>query len=311
MTGREWWWMPARAKLNLVLRVVGRRADGYHLLETLFHALELHDDLALALAPKGIDLVVTADEPSLQLPPGTDNLVAKALRALAAATGYGGGFEVRLHKRIPHGGGLGGGSSDAAAALRLANERLGLPLAAPALAALAVRLGADVPFFLHGGSMWGRGIGDELTPATVPSLAFVLVVPPYGCDTKAVYENHAALWRDRRPQVSVRAHSVSATRDTVRIDFGNELEPAAARVRPAMVGLRDRIVAAGHADVHMSGSGSTWFVPCVDAEASARCLRDLEPLRADGVRLVATRSAAANVDVPLAGLPEAAARAGG
>ena len=182
--------LPARAKLNLVLRIVGRRQDGYHLLDTLFHALELHDDLVLSLAPQGIALTVTAEHASLQVAPGPDNLVERALRRFADAAGYRGGFAAQLHKRIPHGGGLGGGSSDAAAALRLANELLGRPLADAALAQLGVALGADVPFFFRGGSQWGRGIGDELSPANVPPRWFVLLVPPFGCPTVDVYKRY-------------------------------------------------------------------------------------------------------------------------
>jgi 4-diphosphocytidyl-2-C-methyl-D-erythritol kinase len=281
-----------------VLRVVGRRADGYHLIETLFHALDLHDDLWLQRRPAGLDLQVTAADASCAVSAGPDNLVVKALARLAAAAGYAGGFAARLHKRVPPGGGLGGGSSDAAAALRLGNALLGGALPAAQLQQLAATLGADVPFCLRGGSQWGRGIGDELSPVELPPMHFVLIVPPFACSTADVYKNHAALWNQRHGSGSVPCHSVSATRDTVRIEFGNDLEQAAALVQPAMVRLRNRIVALGHADVHMSGSGSTWFVPCADAEASERCLRNLEPLLADGMRLVPTRSAAAVADAP-------------
>ncbi|MCA8963943.1 MAG: 4-(cytidine 5'-diphospho)-2-C-methyl-D-erythritol kinase, partial [Planctomycetes bacterium] len=121
------WFLPARAKINLQLRVLGRRADGYHLLETLFHALELHDDLWLRRREQpGVALTVDADEPSLLVAPGDDNLVVRALRAFAARYPSPSGFDVRLYKRIPAGGGLGGGSSDAAAALRLAAAAHGL-----------------------------------------------------------------------------------------------------------------------------------------------------------------------------------------
>jgi len=294
------WWLPARAKLNLVLRVVGRRADGYHLLETLFHALELHDDVALARADGGITLDVTADEPSLHVPPGPDNLVQRALAALLERTRDGGGFRAHLHKRIPHGGGLGGGSSDAAAALRLGNHLLGEPLTAGELAAIAVRLGADVPFCLRGGSQWGRGIGDELTPAEVTPRHFVLVAPPFGCPTADVYKSLAARWK-REPDVdTVRDIPVSDTTDAIsRGGYRNDLQAAAERVRPELRDLRRRVTELVQREVAMTGSGSTLFVPCDDADMARRCAASLAPLGQEGVRMLTTRSAGdPGLDVP-------------
>lgn len=289
--------LPARAKLNLVLRVVGRRADGYHLLETLFHALELHDDLTVVRAPHGVRLEVTADESRLCVGAGPDNLVARALAALGAAAGARHGFAAALHKRIPHGGGLGGGSSDAAAALRLGNALLDRPLPEPALRALAASLGADVPFFLRGGSQWGRGIGDELSPASVPGRHFVLVLPPYGCPTAEVYKNHAALWNSGRPQDTVPPVTVPDTRDSaLPTGFVNDLEPAAERVRPALGALRCRVAARGYAGVRMTGSGSTLFVACDDEAAALRCVSDLAVLADEGTRLLVTKSAPARSD---------------
>ena len=288
-------YLPARAKLNLVLRVVGRRADGYHLLETLYHALDLHDDVWLEPAD-GMHLAVTADEPGCAVGAGPDNLVCRALAAIVAASPAR-GFRAHLHKRIPHGGGLGGGSSDAAAALRLANALLPAPLPMARLHEIGSRLGADVPFFLAGGSQWGRGIGDELTLAVVPAMHFVLVVPPFPCPTAEVYKNHAAAripgarWNGGAPQDTVAAVTVPTTRDSaVRFGFTNDLEPAAERVRPALAALRQRVADLGHCHVAMTGSGSTLFVACADAAAARRCEQDLAVLRAEGVRLIPTRS---------------------
>jgi len=292
--------LPARAKLNLVLRVVGRRADGYHLLDTLFHTIALHDDLVLAPAAAGLALEVTADRPELAVAPGADNLVVRALARFAEASGHRGGFRARLHKRIPHGAGLGGGSSDAAAALRLANELAGTPLDHGALARLAVGLGADVPFFLTGGSQWGRGIGDELSPATVAPLHFVLLVPPFGCPTKAVYENHAALWKSGRQKDSVPAVTGPHTRDSgLRIEFCNDLSEAAERVSPALAALRQRVVGLGQDHVAMTGSGSTLFTAHASEDEAVQCAERLRVLASDGVRIVRTRSAANSLDVPV------------
>lgn len=293
--------LPARAKLNLVLRIVGRRADGYHLLDTLFHTLDLHDDLWVDRSESGVDLQTSADAPHLQVGGGPDNLVARALQRLLAAAGAGHGFRAHLHKRIPHGGGLGGGSSDAAAALRLGNRLLDRPLQPPELHALAVSLGADVPFFLAGGSQWGRGIGDELAPAEVPPMHFVLVLPPFGCPTAEVYKNHAALWIGGRPQDTVAPVTVPHTRDSdVRLRFVNDLEPAAERVRPELAALRRRVADLGYSQVRMTGSGSTLFVACANENEARRCQGDLATLCAEGVRLVGTRSATSGLDEPTA-----------
>ncbi len=291
--------LPARAKLNLSLRVVGRRADGYHLLDTLFHALELHDDVELALQPAGTSLAVTADEPRSVVPAGPDNLVERALARIAQHCGYRGGFAARLHKRIPHGAGLGGGSSDAAAALRLANALLGDPVAPPALARLALELGADVPFFLAGGSQRGQGVGEQLTPVAIAPAHFVLVVPPFDCPTAAVYESLAAAWKIGTAADTVHGVPFPDTPDSLlRMGFHNDLQPAAERVRPELAALRRDVAALGQREVGMTGSGSTLFVRCEQIEQARRCEDALSPLRARGARVVRTRSAEPGVDVP-------------
>ncbi|MBL8754593.1 MAG: 4-(cytidine 5'-diphospho)-2-C-methyl-D-erythritol kinase [Planctomycetes bacterium] len=299
MTRAGSWALPARAKLNLGLAIVGRRADGYHLLDTVFHPLALHDDVALALAGDGVQWTITAAEPELLVPCGPDNLVHRAVVAFAAAVGYRGGFHGALHKRIPHGGGLGGGSSDAAAALRLANWLLGAPLDLGALDAVALRLGADVPFFLRAGSHRGQGIGDQLTPVSIRPRHFVLVVPPYGCPTVEVYKSFAALWKCAPATDTVRPIPVPDTTDALlRIGFHNDLQPAAERVRPELAGLRLRIAELQSRPVAMTGSGSTLFVPCADATDAQLCVHELSPLRSSGVRLVATHSATDGIDEP-------------
>ena len=297
-------YLPARAKLNLQLRIVGRRADGYHLLETLFHAVELHDDVFVARVDgDGIALAVAADGPRTAVPAGADNLVVRALAALTAAAGEAVGFRVLLRKRIPAGGGLGGGSSDAAAALRLGNELLDEPLSAQQLFRIGAALGADVPFFFFGQSQWGRGVGDELSPVAVPASHFVLLVPPFDCPTAEVYKNHAAHWNDGGPQGRNAAASIPSTgpcngSGALRIQLSNDLERAAEIVRPALAVLRRRAAEMGKVSVHLTGSGSTLFVACDGEQDAIRCVRDLEPLRAEGVDLLRTRSAP-RTDVPV------------
>jgi 4-diphosphocytidyl-2-C-methyl-D-erythritol kinase len=293
-------YLPARAKLNLVLRVLGRRDDGYHLLLTLLHTLELHDDLWVQRVDEGVQLTVGADRGDLMVAANADNLVARALQAVREAARFEGGFSAHLHKRIPHGGGLGGGSSDAAAALRLANALLPAPLDALELERIGSTLGADVPFFLSGGSQWGRGIGDDLTPAGVPSTHFVLIVPPFGCPTAEVYKNHASHWQSGAPQDTVPRVTGPDTGDSeVRSGFCNDLEQAAERVRPALGVLRRRIVALGHRGVRMTGSGSTLFLAFDSDTEAAACVEQLAVLQLDGVRIARTRSAANRLDEPV------------
>jgi 4-diphosphocytidyl-2-C-methyl-D-erythritol kinase len=285
----------APAKLNLGLRIVGRRADGYHLLDTLYHALELADDLVASPTGGELGLAITADDARDLLPVRDDNLVLRAARAFAQRAGTQPAFHFALHKRIPHGGGLGGGSSDAAAALRLCNALAGAPLDRAALHELARGLGADVPFFLSAGSQRGRGIGDELVPeASVPSRHFLLLVPPFGCDTAAVYENHAAHWNG-----SFDAATVSDARDQhhkdllLRDRFENDLTAAAERVQPGLRDLRLRARALGAPDLYLTGSGSALYLACEGEDQVAAARARLWPLLASGVRLIATRSAAA------------------
>ena len=311
-------YLPARAKLNLVLRIVGRREDGYHLLETLFHTLALHDDVVVEYAPAGswqpgVQIDVRADRDALLVPADERNLAVQALQAMCAALGdrAGGCFRIRLHKRIPNGGGLGGGSSNAAAVLRLGNRLLGEPLDEPALQSIAVRLGADVPFFLRGGTQWGRGIGTELQPAEPIATHFVLLLPPYGCGTVEVYKNHAALWHLEPSTATVPNITVPNIRDAaVGIGFCNELERAAEQVRPELGRLRHAVAEAGYAHVRMSGSGSTLFVAVPDADSAQQCQRQLSEALAQtehrAVTFVLTTSGPTiDVDQPSPQIPAA------
>lgn len=282
------------AKLNLHLRVTGRRDDGYHLLETLFHAIDLGDDLWAAPSDGPLSLTITADDAREALPVADDNLVLRAARAFVAHTGHRGSFAFHLHKRTPHGGGLGGGSSDAAATLRLCNELTAVPLDSRALHALAAPLGADVPFFLTGGTQWGTGTGTELTPcANAPRLFLTLLVPPFGCPTAEVYRMYAAHWQAplhvaRVPRVRDLLHAIADIAG--RGGIVNDLAAAAELVRPELARLRERAEGLGVGRVAMTGSGSTLFVHAATAAAAADHRRLLAPLEDQGVRLIGARS---------------------
>ncbi len=213
----------APAKLTRTLRITGVRDDGYHLIDAEMVSLDLADELTFS---EGDGLVIDGPE-SAGLSSGPDNLVTKALRVVERSAA------VALHKRIPSGGGLGGGSSDAAAVLRWAGL---LDVDA------AARLGADVPFCLRGGRARVTGIGEELRVLPYEALTFTVSTPPaIRCDTAAVYR----AWDD------LGAPSV---------DGPNDLEPAALRVAPGLARYRGEFGDETGQTPILAGSGSTWFV---------------------------------------------------
>jgi 4-diphosphocytidyl-2-C-methyl-D-erythritol kinase len=232
----------APAKLTLSLRITGVRNDGYHLIDAIMTTLDLADELSIdpSVAPSRLDV----DGPFAEgVPTTSDNLVLRAL-ALVGRTAA-----VRLTKNIPHGGGLGGGSADAAAVLRWAGHND--PIAAS-------RLGADIPFCVAGGRARVRGIGELIDPLAHEPNYFTLVVPPLSVSTPAVYR----AWDALGGPTSEREH------------HPNDLEPAAFAVEPQLVVWRDRIREACGEMPILAGSGATWFVPgrhdVVDALAPAR-----------------------------------------
>jgi 4-diphosphocytidyl-2-C-methyl-D-erythritol kinase len=174
---------PAPAKLNLFLHVVGRRADGYHLLQTAFRLIDLFD--WLRFSPRN-DSEVRIER---MLPgiPENENLVVRAARLLQEAAGMRRGVDIDIEKRIPVGGGLGGGSSDAATTLAVLNRLWQAGLPDETLRAMAIKLGADVPFFLYGRNAWAEGIGEQLTPLALPPAWYVVLVPPIAVSTRTIF----------------------------------------------------------------------------------------------------------------------------
>jgi 4-diphosphocytidyl-2-C-methyl-D-erythritol kinase len=174
---------PAPAKLNLFLHIIGRRADGYHLLQTVFQPLSVGDTLAFLPLPR--------EEVRLETPlPGVDpdsDLVVRAARRLKAETGYTGGAAIRVNKRLPMGGGLGGGSSDAATTLVALNHLWGLGLDEDRLAGLGLELGADLPVFVRGRAAWAEGVGDLLTPIDLPEPWFLVIDPAVSVSTADLF----------------------------------------------------------------------------------------------------------------------------
>jgi 4-diphosphocytidyl-2-C-methyl-D-erythritol kinase len=174
---------PAPAKLNLMLRIVGRRPDGYHLLQTVFQLLDYGDELRFTLRDDG-EVRRAGDVPGVA--PDAD-LVVRAARLLQQETGCALGVEITVRKRIPMGGGLGGGSSDAATTLLALNRLWGLGLDQARLAALGLSLGADVPVFVWGRSAWSEGVGEVLTPLDLPEVWYAVVRAPCAVSTAEVF----------------------------------------------------------------------------------------------------------------------------
>ncbi len=280
----------APAKLNLGLSIVGRRADGYHLLESVFAPIALYDEVQVELEPEGEGIRLECGpplDPELpaplhQIPSGPDNLVHRAARLFCERSGLRARITLRLAKAIPAGAGLGGGSSDAAAVLRGLVELSGLDPGPEVLARWALELGADVPFFLDPRPARVTGIGEQVEPIDgVPALDVVLVNPGKTLATADVYrradELSGALTKNT-PGSTMRA-LLSATRDSrdvgpaLRDLLINDLEPAARALCPSLVRIADRLGGLGASAVSMTGSGATVF-GVFPSERAARAAAD-------------------------------------
>ncbi|NQU45202.1 4-(cytidine 5'-diphospho)-2-C-methyl-D-erythritol kinase [bacterium] len=253
----------APAKINLFLRIVRRREDGYHEIETLFQAIGLYDNLCIQqkpLAAQPVDLEIPGHR--LKETDPENNLVVKAWKLLSQHSGPAlGPIRARLQKHIPVGGGLGGGSSDAAATLRGLRHLYDLDIDDEALAALALKLGADVPFFLGPPCAIGRGIGEQLTPAprTAPFWA-ILACPPFGVATPEVYRRYqpAATHETGNLTALLAALAARNCQATLSACF-NEMEELAFGIEPRLGHLRAKLEQIAARPVRMSGSGSTLY----------------------------------------------------
>jgi len=252
--------IPAPAKLNLFLHITGRRPDGYHLLQSVFMLIDWCDTLHFELRTDGrisrTDLSDQGDraESAAEALPSED-LTMRAARALQEVCGTSLGVDISLKKRIPSQAGLGGGSSDAASCL-LALQRLwGVRLPAQDLLALALALGADVPFFLSGGHAWVEGIGEKITPITLPSARFVVVKPAAGLSTHGIF-SVPGLKRDTETAI---IQSFAANANGPVFEFGhNDLQPVAQAMCPQISQSLDWLKMQ-HLQGRMTGSGSAVF----------------------------------------------------
>ncbi len=280
--------LKAYAKVNLLLRVCGKRSDGYHSLVSVMQGLDLGDDLEVRRIEGSIDLEVLPQEAA---PAGEDNLAWKALALLHARTGGKVGFACTLGKLLPLGGGLGGGSSDAAAALRCGNALLDRPLDEFSLKEAAVSLGSDVPFFLQLPIALVEGRGEFVKPLARPAGCwFVLAIPPVGCPTAQVYAYladrftpHKQALEEARALAGALAAGASAAEIAPLLH--NDLEEPALETLPLLKHLKQVLLKVSARAALVSGSGSTVFGLADDAD-HAHYIAELAAKETGGVEFL-------------------------
>lgn len=257
----------APAKLNLFLHITGRRADGYHELQTLFQLLDYGDELSFNPLPNG-ELSLHAEGPTASAMPMDDNLILQAAELLRQeAQDPKLGAAISIGKRLPAGAGLGGGSSDAAATLLALNELWQLDLSEAQLCELGVKLGADVPVFLRGRSAWAEGVGEILTPVELPDAFFLVVTPPCFVSTKEVFSQENLT----RNSPAIKMADFLAGRSR------NDCEAVTRALYPAVAEALDWLDQ--FTEARMTGTGASVFARCESRAEAEQLLSKLpEPL---------------------------------
>jgi 4-diphosphocytidyl-2-C-methyl-D-erythritol kinase len=245
---------PAPAKLNLFLHVTGRRPDGFHELQTLFQLIDLCDTVVIRVREDGL---IERPAGPAGVEPESD-LAVRAARALKAASGTRLGVSLEVRKRIPAGGGLGGGSSDAATALLALNELWQCRLPLPELARVGLQLGADVPVFVQGSSAWGEGLGERLTPVALAPRWYVIIHPGVAVSTRDVFQS---------PELT-RNSPLITIRGFCEPDGRNDCEKAVRALCPEVGVALDWLNAL--APARLSGTGSCVFASCASAAEAER-----------------------------------------
>ena len=270
----------APAKLNLFLHITGRRADGYHLLQTVFQLLDYGDELDFAISN---DSSITMAVPVAGVP-DSENLIIRAARLLQSHSGCQSGAVIGIDKRLPMGGGLGGGSSDAATTLTALNQLWGTGLSVDELAALGLQLGADVPVFVHGNTAWAEGVGENLQPLTLPERWYVVLNPGVHVSTAELF-SHEELTRDCAA-ITIRAFQEG-------VGLCNVFQPLVSELYPAVGFALDALsqsaiscnVRASGGDVQkplMTGTGASVFLACDSNAKAQKVLSELPVDRFDG-----------------------------
>lgn len=268
---------PAPAKLNLFLHVTGRRADGYHLLQTLFRFIDLHDTLHFDLRTDGVVRRINAVEGVEE----EQDLCVRAARLLQRETACKLGVDIQVEKRIPMGGGLGGGSSDAATTLLALNRLWSLGLSRERLMALGLTLGADVPVFVFGQSAFAEGVGERLQAFPLPATWYVVLFPPVHVPTEKIF-THSELTRDS-VSITMRALSIWHKQHTANqsgSQLRNDLQAVVCKLYPEVA--RHIAMLSRYGAAMMTGSGACVFAEFAvqaDAQQALRVLQEQHQVR--------------------------------
>lgn len=257
----------ANGKINLGLDVVGKREDGYHLVRMIMQSVRLFDRLEFTRT-KASDIVI---ESNLRfLPVNENNLIYKAIEMVRSEYGISDGMHVKLDKRIPVAGGMAGGSSDAAATLKAMNTMFELGMDSERMNAMALKLGADVPYCLLGGTALAEGIGEKLTPlASVPDANILLVKPQISVSTPAIYSKYDETEGLEHPDIDgIRAAIEAGDISEICRKMGNILEPVTTSMNPVIADIERKILEMNADGVLMSGSGPTVFAIFTDRKAA-------------------------------------------
>jgi 4-diphosphocytidyl-2-C-methyl-D-erythritol kinase len=268
MTAAGWTDWPAPAKLNLFLHITDRRPDGYHELQTVFRLIEWGDTVRLRPRPDGGIHRVGVSVPGVE---GASDLAVRAAKMLQEAANVGQGVDIAVEKRIPSGGGFGGGSSDAATVLVALNRLWGLGWPLDRLASLGLALGADVPIFVLGRNAWAEGVGERLTPMDLPPAWYIVAEPPVHCPTAVLFAS-PDLTRDTPP---LKMADFVAGGDPRSDRFGNAFESVLRAREPAVDAVLEALSQVGRA--RLTGSGSGCFVEFATREAAEAALLRLSP----------------------------------
>ena len=240
------------AKINLRLEILRKREDGYHELRTILQKIDLYDFLHFSLK-KGRGISITTDHPNLSVKKG--NLVYQAVQSILKKSDYKGGVIIEIEKRIPLGAGMGGGSSNAATALKAMNQLLKVDLSKKELMAMGMEIGADVPFFLLEGAAIGTGIGERLKKIELPDLWYVLIYPNFEVSTRWAYQNFVLTKR----RFHFNLHRLLRIPKEIFHLLWNDLEEVVSRKYPQIGVMKEILYSAGALGASMTGSGPTVF----------------------------------------------------
>lgn len=259
----------AYGKLNLMLDITGRREDGYHTLETVMQTVSLRDTVEIRFK-KGGGIVLRCDLP--YVPSDSRNIAWKAADAFLKAANLTRSMEIDIRKTIPVGGGMGGGSTDAAAVLRMLNRMFGFPLTLEQLDAVALTLGADVPFCLRRGTYLAEGVGEVLTEApAMTDCQIVLCKPRVSVSSKSAFGLYDEYEPKTHPDARAMLDALAfGDLDRIAASLGNSFEPPIAAANPEIAAVRSRLLELGALNAAMTGSGSVVFGLYGDASAAHR-----------------------------------------